>query len=792
MPGGSGKEIGRKFLFERGLRNIISPYVMTFSACASQPRRYQPEVTRLPFIAAFLLLLAGTHPLHARPAEGPRVVILGFDGADPKLTEQYLAEGKLPNLARLKSEGSYHRLATTNPPQTPVSWSTFATGINPGRTEIFDFLKRVDGSYIPEFAMGTESRKKFLFGPRNPLVLGALGGAVILGLGAIFAGLWRSRWRTVMLFAAVLSVPAGWGFGRLAAADLPRMVPDAINNRKGVALWKWTTDHGVTTRVLHVPNTFPAEEMPGGEMLSGLGVPDIRGRIGSPSFYSSDATLASRLGENQFSIEFIRLAGGTGRLESRVVGPYNKPFFDYMVEEGLAGLTSPEERSQARRRMEKELEERGVPRRIDIPLELEVSGSRLTLRASGQSQTLSPGEWSDWFTFRFPMNWLVDRVAGIRGIGRFKLLSLKPHIQLYLSPINFHPAFEPIPFSSPRGFAASLVPTFGLFKTLGWPIDTWTPSAGLGDDELFLQDMDFTARKQEEMMRRFLKEGKDRLYIQVFDFTDRIAHLWWRMLDPQHPLYDPVEATRFAGEMEKAYVRMDSVVGEARSILPPDTVLIVCSDHGFTSFRRGMNYNTWLVKNGWMVLKQGPGGTRNLEDLFDRGETGEFFKYVDWSQTRAYAMGLGGVYINLAGREPRGSVAPGQEYESVREGIIEGLQSFVDPDTEEHPVLRVYRREEMYHGFDPGLLPDLRAANSEHYRVGWQTALGEVPPKIVEDNLRAWSGDHCSVDPSLVPGILFTNRKLARPDPGIQDIYPSVLKLLDLPPVEGLDGHNFF
>jgi predicted AlkP superfamily phosphohydrolase/phosphomutase len=650
----------------------------------------------------------------------------------------------------------------------------------------------VDGSYIPEFAMGTESRKKFLFGSRNPVILGGLGSAAVLLAGMLLALLWRVRRRIVLILAVVLSVPAGWGCGKIAAVDLPRMVPDAINNRKGIPLWKWTTDHGVTTRVLHVPNTFPAEPMSRGEMLSGLGVPDIRGRIGSPSFYSSDAELEKRLGENQFSIEFIPLRGSTGRLESRVVGPYNKSFFDYMVEEGLAGITASEERSEARRKLEKDLEERGVPRRIDIPLELEVSGSQLTIRASGQSQTLSPGEWSDWFTFHFPMNWLVDRVAGIRGIGRFKLISLKPHIQLYLSPINFHPDFEPIPFSSPRGFAASLVPTFGLFKTLGWPIDTWTPSAGLGDDELFLEDMDFTALKQEEMMKRFLREGEDRLYIQVFDFTDRIAHLWWRMLDRQHPLYDPVEATRFAGEMEKAYVRMDSIVGTARSILPPDTVLIVCSDHGFTSFRRGMNYNTWLVKNGWMVLKQGPGGTRNLEDLFDRGETGEFFKYVDWSQTRAYAMGLGGIYINLAGREPRGSVAPGQEYESVRQGIVDGLQSFLDPETGEHPVLRVYRREEMYRGFDPGLLPDLRAANSENYRVGWQTALGEVPPRIVEDNLRAWSGDHCSVDPSLVPGILFTNRKLNRPDPGIQDIYPSVLKLLGLPPVEGLDGRSFY
>jgi len=414
------------------------------------------------------------------------------------------------------------------------------------------------------------------------------------------------------------------------------------------------------------------------------------------------------------------------------------------------------------------------------------------VRLEGQQQVLTPGEWSGWFVLTFPVNWLVDHVNGIRGIARFKLISVRPHVQLYLSPINFHPAFEPIPFSYPKGYAASLLSRLGLFKTLGWPIDTWTPSAGLGDEHLFLEDMDFTVRKEEEMMNDFLKEGKDRLYIQVYDFTDRIGHLWWRLLDPRHPLYNPVEAARFAGEMEKAYVRMDDIVGRARAVLPPGTMLMVCSDHGFTSFRRGMNYNTWLVKNGWMALKEGPGGTRSLEDLFDRGETGEFFKFVDWSQTRAYAMGLGTIYVNLAGREPRGSVAPGGEYESVRQGIIDGLQSYVDPQTGEHPVLRVYRREEMYRGFDPSLVPDLRAANGENYRVGWQTALGEVPPNIVEDNQKVWSGDHCSVDPSLVPGILFSSRKLIRENPGIQDVFPSVLRVLGLPPVEGIDGQSFF
>ena len=755
------------------------------------PRRKVPPIVKRILVPS-LALLACTLLPPGSVAAAPRVVILGFDGADPKLVDRYMGEGKLPNLARLKDEGVYLRLGTTNPPQTPVSWSSFATGLNPGRTEIFDFLKRIDGTYVPEFAMGTEGKRPFLFGQRNPLVLGLAGGVALLVLGLVAAWRWAPRRAPACVAVVILSALAGWGAWSLALRDLPRMVPTAHNNRKGVTFWKWAAEHGVSTRVIHVPNTFPAEEIGGGMMLSGLGVPDIRGRIGSPTFYTTDPGLKGRLAENQFSIELIQLPTRSGPLETHVVGPYNKPFFDYVVEERLASLSSAEGRKEARSDIEKELEGRGVPRRIDLPLELEASNDRMAIRVSGEEQILAPGEWSRWFVLKFPVNRLVDRVAGIEGIARFKLLTLRPHIQLYLSPVNFHPAFEPIPFSSPRGSAARLVSLFGLYKTLGWPIDTWTPSAGLGDEELFLQDLDFTVNKEEEMMEHFLRDGTDRLYIQVFDFTDRIGHLWWRLLDPGHPLYDPVDAARFAGEMDKAYRRMDSIVGKARAVLPSDTLLIVCSDHGFASFRRGINYNTWLVKNGWMALKEGPGGTRTLEDLFDRGETGEFFKYVDWSRTRAYAMGLGSIYVNLAGREPRGSVAPGEEYESVRRGIIEELEAYLDPETGEHPVLKVYRREEMYAGFDPGLLPDLRAANSSNYRVGWQTALGEVPPRIVEDNLRVWSGDHCSVDPSLVPGILLTNRKVLRDDPSILDIYPSVLKALELPPVEGIDGRSFF
>ncbi len=717
-----------------------------------------------------------------------KVVVLGFDGADASLVEQYLSEGKLPNLARIRSQGLYTPLRPTNPPQTPVSWASFSTGLNPGRTEIFDFLRRTEGTYLPDFAMIKVGKRPLLFGTRTSAVLGGLAALATLILAALMALSMRRRRRLVLGAGLVAALLVG-GLSALASSRLlPHELPMAWNARKGETFWTAATRAGLTARILNVPDTFPAEEERGLEMLSGLGVPDMRGRIGSPSFYTSDATLS--LTDNQFSVEIIKLDHRKGTIETRIVGPLNKPFYDFVLDEATAGIQDPDERRARRSAKERELEARGVPKRLDVPFRIEAAEGSITIDLAGQRQTLHPGGWSDWFTVPIPINPLVDMISGLRGIVRFKLLSLDPDLKLYMSPMNFHPTCQPIPFTAPRSFAQSLLKQFGLFKTLGWPIDTWSLPSGLTDERHFLEDMEATVDVQLRMMKKSLETGRERLYVQVFDFPDRVGHMLWRLHDPGHPLYDARLAATYAEEIPRAYERMDRIVGEALNRIGPRTALLICSDHGFTSFRRGVNYNTWLVKNGFMVLRQGASGGKTLEDLFDRGELGEFFKYVDWSRTKAYALGLGNIYVNLLGREPKGSVAPGREYEEVRESVAKQLEALIDPATGEHPVMHVYRREEIYSGFDPRLVPDLRAANGPHYRIGWQTALGEVPPNIFEDNMKTWSGDHCSNDPSIVPGVLFANVALPAPHPGIADLGPTILTLLGVPPQAGIDGQT--
>ncbi len=696
-----------------------------------------------------------------------KVLVLGFDGADGNMVERLMREGRLPHLAKLARQGTFRKLLPTNPPQTPVSWSSMATGLLPGRTGIFDFLKRDRRSYFPTFALLEESGRPFLLGKNNAWVFGG-GAGLVLGLFAVWIRKRRRGWKPGLVTGGVVALVGGLLVGWVAHRTLPERLPRAVNHRHGLTIWKYVDAQGYRVKVVRYPTTFPADAMAHGNMLSGLGVPDIRGTIGQPTIYTDDASLLARANDFSLKIELIDIVNATAEIDTVVWGPRNKLYCD-----------------TRQRSCREYLKRRGLPIQIREPLKLRLDLDRqqVTITYRNQTATLRVGEWSDWFVFTFR----ITPIVRIKAIGRFYLLSTDPFFRLYLSPLHFHPESHPIPFSWPPDWSEWLFRQVGLFKTMGWAIDTWTISSGLSDEDHFLQDVYFTVNKYREIMRTLIPKNDWDLYIQVYSFTDRVQHILWRLIDPEHPMYDPKRAQRYAREIERAYEVMDEIVGEAMRLAPPGTRIIVVSDHGFQSFRRGMNYNTWLVRNGFMKLRDvTTTEMKTLEDLFVEGE---FFEHVDWSQTKAYAIGLGPIYINLKGREPQGAVAPGEEYEAVRRAIIEGLERYVDPVTGKRPVYKVYTREEMYpSGFDPDLVPDLRVAHNPDFRVSWQSTLGHVGAEIMEDNLRNWSADHCSTEPSFVKGIFFASWKIRAEAPRIVDIMPTILHAMGLPIPENLDG----
>ncbi len=688
----------------------------------------------------FLILFLLPIPLAAQQ----RVIVLGFDGVDAKLVQQWMDAGKLPNLARLRAEGTFRPLRPTIPAQTPVSWSTFSTGIDPGRTGIFDFLRRDPKNYLPVFAAFDETKEPFLLGKNNEVAA--------IAIAAIIAALTFRRRRPWI--ALIVAIVLGVGLGYVVKKYIPETRPGVINRRQGIPFWDVAANAGKKSVIVHIPVTFPATDFHLGHMLSGLGVPDMSGRVGKPFFFTSELDV-QRSGSNEFSIEVVQLEDNKGVIQTKIVGPPNKLF--------------------------------KTPDYIAIPMTITVASDRNSIRIDvcGQSITMKPGDWSNWVDFAFPFNPLIK----VHGVSRFHLISSQPEVKLYLSPINFDPRNLPPGFriSTPTNWAKELAQEFGLYKTIGWQIDTWAISEGFADEQMFWDDMNWTVAQDRKMFNAYLQSDND-LIVQQFEFPDRVAHVMWRLTDPKHPDYDPKLAAKWGDSILRAYQLMDSIVGDAMAAADKrHAALLVCSDHGFASFRKAVNYDTWLVLNGYITLKSGVAmKERNLEMLFDQGQ---FWENVDWSKTRAYAMGLGEVYINLKGREAQGIVNPGAEYDALKAELKQKLVAMTDPETGEHPVRRVLAREEIYRQFDPNMIPDLFVTNNDGYRVSWQTSLGGMPKNLIDPNKHVWSGDHCSVDPEIVKGIFFYNRKLTTDRaPYIGDIYPTVLGLLGVKPPYQLDG----
>lgn len=730
----------------------------------------------------------------------PKVVVIGFDGADWNITRQMMERGELPHLAALAKEGGAWPLLPTNPPQTPVSWSTFATGLNPGRTEIFDFIKKKDRGYLPTLcAFDEKPRQAFLFGERNRLAL-ALVGATVGLVPLLFALAYRRRRKPLAIAAAAvaaLGAAGGFAFGAL----LPSSVPAPRNNRKGTPFWQVAQQHGLDCRILQVPVTFPAEDGDRLEMLSGLGVPDIRGLNGQPTVYTSRE---GAKGE-QFSVKVVRipLVGATP-VATTIEGPKNLLFPEgacCLTREGAETCETLTQRECAEREGEylgdqtmcveqgRCVRPPAAAPRIAIPMRLAAEGDALRIEAGDRASVVAPGAWSDWHVFEFEFNPLI----AAKGMARFYNQSGPGLTELAMSPVHIHPDSGALAgFCHPDDYSKRLEDEVGLYKTMGWASDTWTVGDELSTEQQALEDINFTADSFEELMKAELARDTD-LFVQVFAFTDRTQHVFWRLRDTAHPHHDPALAKRYENVIPDAYRRMDAMVGTARA-LAPQSRFFVCSDHGFASFRRGVNINRWLVDHDYMVLEHDPceatsGTTRSLDDLFERPTS--MFSEVDWSQTRAFAMGLGNVYVNLAGREPQGIVRPGDDYENLLAEIATGLESLVDPGNGAKPVAKVHRRDEMYSGYDPELVPDLRVSNTDGYRVSWDTVLGGIPCEQIVDNMKPWSGDHCSVEPELVKGILFSSVPLPQAQaraPEMADMAPTILKALGLDVPAGLDG----
>ncbi len=651
----------------------------------------------LPALIFFLLTLAcKREPARRQPEQ--KVVVLGFDGVDPDLVKRYMLEGALPNIAKLSREGTLQELGTTNPPESPVSWASFATGTNPGKHGIFDFLKRDPNTYFPDIALITRERPRFL-----------------------------------------------WGL-------IPIKRPVIINNRKGNTFYKLAARNGIKATLIRMPLDFPPEEMPNSKLLSGLGIPDIRGTWGTFFYFATDLS-RWEVGNTEFGGKLVKLQLNGDEARTEIEGPVDP------TEEGF--------------------------NRISIPLRFRLDRNEVavTISLDGQEEQVKEGAWSKWFRISFK----VTPFLKLHGISRFYVLEVYPELRVYLMPINFHPEDPPVAVSYPEDYSRELWKAVGAYKTLGWLHDTWALNEERISEDVFLEDLFEDMEKQTEITLRELKTDPADLIISIYTATDSVSHMFYRLIDPEHPRYEAELAARYGDSIMKVYSKMDEIIGRVLSTIDERTVLFVVSDHGFHTWRKEFNTNTWLARNGFMALKgmESDSQLKVLDDLFSQGS---FFPNVDWSKTKAYSLGLGQIYINLRGREKYGTVAPGEEYEKLRDEIAEKLLSFRDPDTGETVVQGVYKREAIFKGPYVDRAGDLQLSFKTGYRTSWQTALGAIPESIIVANLKKWSGDHCASDISDTGGVLVANRRLKQSGYSIMDIAPTVLRLLGCPDHPEFDG----
>ncbi len=686
------------------------------------------------FLILLVIVVAGVVGLNFSFFTAPKmrdmkekVIILGFDGMDPKLLEKYMAEGLMPNFSKLAQQGTFRPLGTTNPPESPVAWASFQTGLNPGGHNIYDFLTRSTETYLPNLGMVSQEPPKFL-------------------------------WKLI-----------------------PIKPPHVETIRKGTPFWVQSGRNGVRTTVLTVPLSFPPDEIPGGYMLAGLPLPDIRGTTGTFSYWASDLS-DFELGETH------EMGGKIGRLEFNgdtaktvVLGPSN-PVLKQEQEE-LRQVPKDQRTIEQQARYE----ELNSPGYRDIKLDLEVQkisgGVKVTV--AGDSFELKKGQWSDWRKFSFE----ITPILSIHGMGQFFLIEDQPEVKLYMSPVNWDPRNPPLPITKPNGWSKDLVDEVGIYRTIGWAEATWPLNEERIDEATFMQDAYVAMDDRIKIMENELKKKNWNLFVSVYETTDRFQHMMFRLIDPSHPNYNAELAAKYQNAIRDVYIRCDKIVGKALEYADSNTTFMVVSDHGFHSWRKSVNINTWLVKNGYMFLYGMENKVYSLDDLFDKGQ---FWVNTDWTKTKAYAMGLGQIYINLQGREKFGVVAPGEEYAQLQNELITKLRGLPDPETGEPMIVDVYKRDDIYHGEYIGNAPDLMVGFNDGYRVSWQTTLGGIPKELVEKNEKKWSGDHCSYDYTITPGVLLINRKIENQDPKIVDIAPTIYKIFNVPNAPNLDGKPLF
>lgn len=623
-----------------------------------------------------------------------KLIVLGIDGMDPQLLTKFMGEGKMPNFAKLAQEGSFKKLTTSIPPQSPVAWSNVITGMNAGGHGIFDFIHRDPKTLELYFSASRVAAPKHV----------------------LHVGSWV--------------IPLGSG--------------SAEQLRQGKAFWQILDEHNIPNSVYRMPSNFPPVPAKG-ETLSGMGTPDLRGTYGTFTYYTDDPMVVAGAEEGG---QVVPVQVASSQMTSQLIGPNNT------FRNGAPAATE------------------------NFTVSVDPLEPVAKIAFQDQRFVLREGEWSGWVPVEFQ---LIPFFGNVKGMCRFYLKQVHPRFELYVSPINIDPANPALPISTPSSYSKDLAEKVGEFHTQGIAEDTKALSDGVLDDKEFLEQSHTVLAEHRRVFDLKFPQFKSGMFFFYFSSLDLNAHMEWRQTDPENPTYDAGLAAQYGTALEEFYQQIDQVLGEILPTLDEHTTLIVLSDHGFAPYRRSFNLNTWLLENGYIVMKS---------DNAAAPDDNTPFVGVDWSKTRAYGIGLNGLYANVRGREREGIVDPAQADALMRE-IRQKLVALHDPKNNLPVITRVDLANEVYQGPYKNDGPDALVGYNRGYRAGWKTILGSFPADVLEDNLNPWSGDHC-MDYTLVPGVLLSNRKITMENPALTDIAPTILGEFGIAKSDGMMGRSVF
>ena len=525
-----------------------------------------------------------------------------------------------------------------------------------------------------------------------------------------------------------------WPFNHKPAETLLR--------RQGVPFWDYLDKAGIYSTFYDLPSNYPPSSSKYGyhRCLSGMGTPDMRGGHGGYYHFAEDGPFQMK---DESGCVSLMLFFENETAGARLVGPANTL------------LKEPEAVT------------------IDFLVHRDIKAQAAVIEIQKHKIPLKQGQWSNWIKLDFELD-ILGPNKHISGICRFYLQEVTPNFRLYVSPINNDPSNSYLQITEPPEFIGEISNSLGLFYTTGFQEDHKALSNGVFNEDEFVTQAGIVLEERFNLLNYAMDNYEDGLLYFYFSSTDIQAHMLWWDTDEPHPTRSAAQARKYFGHLKDIYRKMDDVLGDILKRYGDEATIIMMSDHGFANFKRQFNLNTWLRENGYL----GPANSTSV--LYD----------VDWSETRAYGLGINGLYINTKGRERDGIVDPGQQREELIAELIQKLEAIIDSNGK-RVIRKVHRSDRVYRGSATRLAPDLIVGYSRDYRASWSTCLGDMNEDVLSDNDSAWAADHCA-DVSEVPGVVFSNRPIKADSPALIDIAPTILTEFGLEIPSSMEGKNIF